>query len=71
MIGTVWKNKHVRIQPGEMSPERYVELVTQTGRELSPQEYARGWHYCAEWDWLLVEPGTPEMTACRCERFDF
>lgn len=26
-----------------------------------------GWHYCPDWDFLLVGPGTPEMEACCCK----
>lgn len=34
---------------------------------LSDEEIAEGWHWCPEWDGLLVGPGMPEMESCVCQ----
>jgi hypothetical protein len=34
--------------------------------ELTPEEVEAGWHYCADWDFLLVGPGMEEREACNC-----
>lgn len=31
---------------------------------LTPKEIDEGWHYCSDWDGLLVGPGTPEAESC-------
>lgn len=31
---------------------------------LTEDEIAAGWHYCYEWDFLLVGPGTDEWDGC-------
>lgn len=49
-----------------MTPERYKEL-NRTGEELAPEEVREGWHYCADWDGLLIHPKFPEAECCSCE----
>lgn len=34
--------------------------------DLTPEELALGWHWCAEWDGLLVGPSMRETEACSC-----
>jgi hypothetical protein len=34
--------------------------------QLTEREVAAGWHWCAEWDGLLVGPGMRELECCRC-----
>ena len=48
-----------------MTPERYKE-INDTGKGLTVQEYNAGWHFCPEWDQLLVGPGMEEMKVCNC-----
>lgn len=48
-----------------MTPERYEEL-NKKGSGLSKDEIANRWHFCREWDLLLIGPGMPEMEACLC-----
>lgn len=34
--------------------------------KLSDAEIAAGWHFCYDWDGLLVGPGMEELKACCC-----
>lgn len=34
--------------------------------ELSADEMDEGWHFCHEFDGLLVGPGMGELASCRC-----
>lgn len=52
-----------------MNEERYNQLDC-TGEAPTPEEQAEGWHYCVEWDEMLIGPGWPEMDACICKRDD-
>lgn len=49
-----------------MTPERYARLM-ETDEELQPSEFAEGWHFCIEWDGLLIGPGMSEMDCCHCK----
>jgi hypothetical protein len=33
---------------------------------LSPEEISQGWHYCYNWEGLLIGPGSSEMNSCKC-----
>jgi len=48
-----------------MTLERYQE-VNFVGKGLTKEEVKEGWHFCSEWDQLLVGPGMPEKDACIC-----
>lgn len=54
-----------------MTPDRYNALMNwdNTGPELSltDDEIEQGWHWCGDWDFLLVGPGMEgEQAACNC-----
>jgi hypothetical protein len=49
-----------------MPEERYRELE-RGAAELSPDEIEDGWHWCNEFDGLLVGPGMEELKYCHCE----
>ena len=49
-----------------MIESRYQELMRNDDLELTPEELAEGWHFCAEWDCLLVGPGMGELEPCKC-----
>lgn len=51
-----------------MSPERFAELMAANGAGLSFDEIKDGWHFCPEWDYLLVGPGSPEKCTCGVRR---
>lgn len=48
-----------------MTPERW-EKLNREGKGLTLEEYKQGWHYCVEWDLMLVGPGMCELEACHC-----
>ena len=39
-----------------MTPERYHELETDPKAKLTKEECKEGWHYCSDWDGMLVGP---------------
>ena len=48
-----------------MTPLRYFEV--NSGKEsLTPNEIHTGWHFCPEWDYMLIGPGMREASACSC-----
>lgn len=49
-----------------MTPERLQELRDDETGELTAEELEAGWHWCAEFDFMLVGPESDEMRACRC-----
>lgn len=34
---------------------------------LSSEEISQGWHFCYNWDGLLIGPGNPKMDNCKCK----
>lgn len=51
-----------------MTPERYAAL-DRAGRGLSREEVAAGWHYCPDWDFMLIGPGMEgELDGCTCPK---
>lgn len=52
----------------DMSKTRWLELMHGTGPcvHLTPEEMAAGWHWCAEWDDLLIHPLDIEYEFCDC-----
>jgi hypothetical protein len=51
-----------------MSIERYNCLMEGTGPciRLSEEEMKEGWHFCDEWDDLLIHPDCDEFYFCSC-----
>jgi len=49
-----------------MNETRYNELMSDLGSGLSPGEISQGWHFCREFDGLLVGPGMGELNCCFC-----
>lgn len=50
-----------------MTSERYWELSNSDTLELTKEERAEGWHWCIDWDGMLVGPGMIEESGCCCE----
>lgn len=50
-----------------MTPQRYKQVFCNLDEELTPEEIANGWHFCGEFDSLLVGPGMPELGYCTCD----
>lgn len=57
-----------------MTDKRYDELMTEDSSiscVLTEEELNEGWHWCLEWDDLLIHPNdTTEYSFCRCEGFE-
>jgi hypothetical protein len=34
---------------------------------LTPEEISAGWHYCRDWEWVLIGPGNLKMDSCNCK----
>jgi hypothetical protein len=57
-----------------MRRDRWIELMEDEQLELTFDELEAGWHWCWEWDGLLVGPGMPEYggaegsSVCYCGR---
>ena len=56
-----------------MTEERYDMLMwwgspdnTKEIPQLSDDEIADGWHFCHDWDGLLIHPECPEYESCAC-----
>ena len=47
-----------------MTTERYNELMANDAALLTTHEIEQGWHFCFEWDGLLVGPGMMEYEVC-------
>lgn len=48
-----------------MTPERY-SLIDGGWIKLTQEELREGWHFCHEWDQMLVGPAMPEWESCLC-----
>jgi len=49
-----------------VTPQRYKELETDDLAFLTDVERAEGWHWCPDWDYMLIGPNSPEMDCCTC-----
>lgn len=52
-------------QSEQMSDERFLEL-DRSGQGLTEEEWNQGYHWCLEWDDMLVGPGQDEALFCGC-----
>jgi hypothetical protein len=50
-----------------MDNKRYNELEQNLDSILTEKELSEGWHWCCEFDFLLVGPGMTEIEFCLCE----
>lgn len=48
-----------------MDTDRYHKIACGVS-SLSEDECVEGWHWCEEWDGLLVGPGMQELDSCTC-----
>jgi len=51
-----------------MTSERYWELEGFYDGKLTEEEVKEGWHFCPDWDGLLVGPGMSEHECCTCRK---
>ena len=48
-----------------MDKERYW-LIESNQEDITEEEFEQGWHFCVEWDFMLVGPGMRELECCMC-----
>ena len=60
-------NTHYILQSdvNEMSSIRY-SYLNKAGNGLTEDEKDLGWHFCPDWDQMLIGPGMSEMSCCNC-----
>lgn len=56
-----------QIHPQNMTKERYTELMNSLDAELTEDELKKGYHFCQDYDGLLVGPESPEIQTCTCD----
>ena len=49
-----------------MKNTRYIEVM-KNGAKLTAAEVKEGWHFCPDWDFLLIHPDTQEAECCNCK----
>lgn len=49
-----------------MTRDRYIFLEKHYEEKLTSEEVAEGWHWCDDWDFMLVGPGMEELAYCSC-----
>lgn len=49
-----------------MTKERWEQLMANEELSLTPEEILARWHFCPEFDGLLIGPGMDEMKSCLC-----
>ena len=50
-----------------MTPERMRQLEREPSAVITKEEFSEGWHFCPDWDYMLVGPDTPEGECCTCD----
>ena len=50
-----------------MDEKRRKQLECDRQESLTLQERLEGWHYCIDWDFMIIGPGMPEMKHCNCD----
>lgn len=54
-----------------MDDNRYTLLMRDEHSHLSTEEIESGWHFCSEWDGLLIGPEMREFDYCSCNLPEF
>jgi len=49
-----------------MDKERYKLLMEDDSVQLTESELFEGWHFCYDWDGLLISPKMGEWKFCEC-----
>jgi hypothetical protein len=50
-----------------MTSKRHKELMANQDLCLTPEEIAEGWHFCWDWDGLLIHKDDREAEICSCQ----
>jgi hypothetical protein len=49
-----------------VTPERFKELEQDCSLKLTNEEINEGWHFCFDWDGMLIHKSYPEFEVCTC-----
>lgn len=49
-----------------MTDKRYSELMHNIDLTLTEEEIKEGWHFCQDWDGLLIHTSWKEYECCHC-----
>lgn len=49
-----------------MDELRYRALIAFQGLLLTNKESLNGWHFCGDWDEMLIHSSSPEYECCNC-----
>lgn len=49
-----------------MDRKRYIELEKDANSHLTPEELQQGWHFCPDWDYMLIQKGS-DAEECYCK----
>ena len=52
----------------ECQDERWLDLMESMHQELTEEELEAGWHFCPDFDYLLVGPGMAALECCSCRK---
>jgi len=59
--------RYLILKESEMHQDRWLE-VEMTNQPLTEEEKKEGWHFCLDWDFMLIGPGMSELEKCGCPR---
>lgn len=61
-----WEDKNAKyMNKFNMTRERLIELEFKNAK-LTEQEIQNGWHFCPDWDYMVIGPESPEIKCCLC-----
>lgn len=50
-----------------MTNERWKKLMNDPFLFLTYEEKSNGYHFCPDWDWMLIGNGMEEKESCTCK----
>ncbi len=53
-----------------MKYARYILFSTNPDEKLTKEELEDGWHFCPDWDDMLIHKEWPEIESCTCKLGD-
>lgn len=65
--GSLQPYEYLILKESEMHQDRLLE-IEMNGQPLTEEEKKEGWHFCLDWDFMLIGPGMSELEACTCPR---
>lgn len=60
-------NNEGKFEGTGMSKERWEFLERNIASHITQDDIDNGWHFCEDWDCMLIHKSWPEMESCTCE----